>query len=221
SARPFPIRMPQQKPPEPSLWHDSHGNLLVGVLIAVLVVGFAVIGYQRSQFVPPRFPTAKSIDLQAPAEELEPLREEPAAEQADTPTNETAKPDPTDDDGDQAGIEILVRGATSDMGVVLIAIYDDAESFNQPTKSYRKSNRSITNGEATWTLGPDDLPKRLSIASFHDVNQDGVLNRNALGMPTEPYGFSNQARALLGPPAFEATLVPRPAPGNKIIVVLK
>jgi len=33
---------------------------------------------------------------------------------------------------------------------------------------------------------------------------NGKLDANLLGIPTEGYGFSNDARALFGPPSFAA-----------------
>ena len=42
------------------------------------------------------------------------------------------------------------------------------------------------------------------IAVVHDENMNGKLDTNRLGIPTEGYGFSNGARAVLGPPSFSA-----------------
>jgi uncharacterized protein (DUF2141 family) len=43
-----------------------------------------------------------------------------------------------------------------------------------------------------------------AIAVFQDLNEDGILNKGAFGVPNEPYGFSNNARGQFGPPSFEA-----------------
>jgi uncharacterized protein (DUF2141 family) len=42
-------------------------------------------------------------------------------------------------------------------------------------------------------------PGQYAIILFHDENGNGKLDRNALGVPTEPYGFSNNVRGFLGP----------------------
>ena len=39
-------------------------------------------------------------------------------------------------------------------------------------------------------------------AIYHDRNADEQLNRGALGIPVEGYGFSNDAPAVTGPPEF-------------------
>lgn len=39
-----------------------------------------------------------------------------------------------------------------------------------------------------------------TLAAFHDINSDKELNTNLVGIPKEPYGFSNNARGTFGPP---------------------
>jgi uncharacterized protein (DUF2141 family) len=43
-----------------------------------------------------------------------------------------------------------------------------------------------------------------ALAVIHDENMNGKLDTNWLGIPTEGYGFSNDAKAMLGPPSFSA-----------------
>jgi uncharacterized protein (DUF2141 family) len=43
-----------------------------------------------------------------------------------------------------------------------------------------------------------------ALAVIHDENSNGKLDTNWLGIPTEGYGFSNDAKALLGAPSFAA-----------------
>jgi uncharacterized protein (DUF2141 family) len=44
---------------------------------------------------------------------------------------------------------------------------------------------------------------KYAIAVFQDVNSDGILNLNVLGIPKEPYGFSTNKFGKFGPPDFE------------------
>ena len=50
-------------------------------------------------------------------------------------------------------------------------------------------------------------PGRYAIILVHDENGNGKLDTNALGVPTEPYGFSNNVRGFLGPPAFKEAVM--------------
>lgn len=46
-------------------------------------------------------------------------------------------------------------------------------------------------------------PGTYGLSAFHDQNSNGKLDTNFLGMPTEDYCASNNARGVLGPPSFD------------------
>jgi hypothetical protein len=52
-------------------------------------------------------------------------------------------------------------------------------------------------GDGDWHLF---VPPRL--CGHHGENSNGKLDTNLLGIPTEGYGFSNNATALIGTPSF-------------------
>ena len=43
--------------------------------------------------------------------------------------------------------------------------------------------------------------------AFHDENDNGELDTNLIGIPTEGYGFTNDPRTTFGPPDFEDAAV--------------
>ena len=45
-----------------------------------------------------------------------------------------------------------------------------------------------------------------AIRAFHDANNNGEMDANWVGIPKEPYGFSNNVRSSYGPPDFEKQL---------------
>jgi uncharacterized protein (DUF2141 family) len=47
-------------------------------------------------------------------------------------------------------------------------------------------------------------PGTYAPAVIHHENSNGKLDTNLVGMPTEGYGFSNNAKALIGTPSFSA-----------------
>jgi uncharacterized protein (DUF2141 family) len=46
-------------------------------------------------------------------------------------------------------------------------------------------------------------PGTYGVMVHHDINGDGVINRDRLGRPTEGIGFSRDAPMLFGPPRFK------------------
>jgi uncharacterized protein (DUF2141 family) len=59
----------------------------------------------------------------------------------------------------------------------------------------------------------------LALSVFHDANGNGRLDANAMGMPIEPYGFSNDAAGVYGPPKFEQAVL-TPAAGTPLRIQL-
>jgi uncharacterized protein (DUF2141 family) len=60
----------------------------------------------------------------------------------------------------------------------------------------------IINGEASLTI--DSLQYgTYAIKVFHDENSNGEFDTNVLGIPSEDYGFSNNASGWFGPPRWE------------------
>jgi uncharacterized protein (DUF2141 family) len=88
-------------------------------------------------------------------------------------------------------------------GRIAVAIYRDAESFRKsenPVRTYM-----LTRTGAVTPIYVQGLPPgRYVIAAFQDTDGDGKLTKGALGIPREPFGFSNGARARFGLPAFDA-----------------
>jgi uncharacterized protein (DUF2141 family) len=54
-------------------------------------------------------------------------------------------------------------------------------------------------GETARVDFADLAPGQYAFRMFHDVNGDGRMNTNPLGIPTEPFAFSNNARGSFGP----------------------
>lgn len=62
-------------------------------------------------------------------------------------------------------------------------------------------------------------PGTYAVAAFQDLDGDGRLGRTGLGLPTEPYGFSNGA-GRRGRPDFAAAAFRLPEPGTALRVRL-
>ncbi len=111
-------------------------------------------------------------------------------------------------------LRITVEGIRSPHGTVLIGLYDSPETFERAVKaSVRKgflndpdrfgavALRANAAMRSTVVFG-NLKPGRYAAIAFHDENGNGKLDENFLGVPAEPYGFSNNAQGFLGPPAF-------------------
>ena len=100
-----------------------------------------------------------------------------------------------------ADLTITVKGVRSADGAIFLAVYDSDKSFMKVPQA--KTTRRIDAGKGDLKIVIHDLPAgKYAIAGYHDENGNGKLDTNALGIPEEGYGFSNDARGMLGPPTF-------------------
>lgn len=102
-----------------------------------------------------------------------------------------------------ADLTIEWTGLRSQAGEVRIAIWDSAETFQKDAQVFAAIRVRARAGAQRVTL--TGLPEgSYAIAAFHDENQNGKLDTNLIGIPTEATAFSNNAAANFGPPKFEA-----------------
>jgi uncharacterized protein (DUF2141 family) len=67
-----------------------------------------------------------------------------------------------------------------------------------------------------------DVPEgRYAIAAYHDLDDDAKLGRNLLGIPTEPFGFGNDAEVRFSQPGFEATSITVSGALTRTVVTLR
>jgi uncharacterized protein (DUF2141 family) len=105
-----------------------------------------------------------------------------------------------------ASLELTIEGLKSTEGQVLVAVYDRAEVWlrGAPLTAVRAKAEA---GSVTVTLA--DLPEGavVAISALQDLNGNGRMDKNAMGMPIEPYGFSRDAAGSFGPPSFETAKI--------------
>jgi uncharacterized protein (DUF2141 family) len=102
-------------------------------------------------------------------------------------------------------IRIVVSGVPSQEGLVICSIWasTNERDFLKPgTALHRISVAIQKNGDAVCefkSLRADTY----AATAFHDKNRDNKLNRNAIGMPLEAYGFTNNVKPKFRKPSFK------------------
>tara|TARA_R110000787_G_scaffold192886_10_gene304419 strand:- start:7266 stop:7691 length:426 start_codon:yes stop_codon:yes gene_type:complete len=88
-------------------------------------------------------------------------------------------------------------------GNILLALYNSEEAYMEDV--YKSADVLIKENKAIIIF--DEVEKGVyAFSLFHDINENKKLDTNFLGIPKEPYGFSNGERGRFGPPKFkEAT----------------
>lgn len=111
----------------------------------------------------------------------------------------------------QPAARLVISNVRPGQGSVKVAIFADASSFPHPTAASQAFDLPATNPTLETTLPP---MAQFAIAVYQDINADGELNRTRLGVPVEPFGFSNNAMGNRGPPSFAQAAIIQPAPNE-------
>jgi uncharacterized protein (DUF2141 family) len=98
---------------------------------------------------------------------------------------------------------VTVNGLEGDEGQVLIALFLDASGWpGETAHAFAVSTLPIQNNQVVTAF--ENVPAGpFAISVFHDKNGDRKLDTGPFGIPSEPYGFSRDARGELGPPSFD------------------
>lgn len=98
-------------------------------------------------------------------------------------------------------LEIEVMNIEEPIGNLMIAVYSKEDDFlgdkNFAGKVAKVSKTPSQKVSFQIPFG------EYAVAIYQDLNADGELNTNFLGIPKEPYGFSNDSMGMLSPPDFE------------------
>jgi uncharacterized protein (DUF2141 family) len=102
-------------------------------------------------------------------------------------------------------LEVMILGADAE-GVVFVALFGEAEAYDEGRSM--ASEKVPATGEGV-RAGFDGLaPGDYAIKVFQDRNLNDELDTNFIGLPKEPYGFSNDAMGRMGPPNFDQAKFP-------------
>jgi len=119
-------------------------------------------------------------------------------------------------DGEK-NLVINVKNIKKAQGSILVAIYTNQQDYMK-TPAYSQIVPVNDIGELVIS---SPLPfGTYSITLFHDVNDNRSLDTNLLGIPKEPYGFSNDAKAPFGPPSFNSAIINFSVTNDRIEVTL-
>lgn len=102
-----------------------------------------------------------------------------------------------------AELEIQVQGLASGQGEVLVAVFSGPDNWLRKPVAVAKQP-AAGQRDGTLTVLLKEVPEGLlAVSVIHDLNGNGRLDMNAMGMPQEPFAFSNKAGGQFGPPRFE------------------
>jgi uncharacterized protein (DUF2141 family) len=100
----------------------------------------------------------------------------------------------------QHDMEVTIKNIKDQKGTIQLALYNsETDYLKKPI-----TGKVISANTKEVTVSFTNLkPGNYAISVYHDANSNNEFDSNLIGIPKEPYGFSNNAMRRFGPPAFE------------------
>ena len=87
-------------------------------------------------------------------------------------------------------------------GEIKVGVFDNDTHFLKEGHAIKNYSIKVENNTAILTI--KDLPKgEYAISMYHDQNSDNECNRNFIGIPKEPYAFSNNIKPKMSAPKYK------------------
>ena len=99
-------------------------------------------------------------------------------------------------------IVVIMTNIPENEGIAMVALSNSKENYEKKGISFMEQNAEVAENRAEVIF--ENVPYGIyAIKVFHDEDEDGEMDTNFLGIPSEAYGFSNNARGSFGPAAWE------------------
>jgi uncharacterized protein (DUF2141 family) len=120
---------------------------------------------------------------------------------------------------DAADLTVTVTGVRNSNGSVGVGIFNSEVNFPKPPP-YGVFRIKASVAPVSFTV--HNLPPgKYAVTSYHDENDNGKLDTDPTGLPTEGYGVSNDAREILSPPQFSKASFDLTEQGKAITITIK
>ena len=111
---------------------------------------------------------------------------------------------------------ITITGFETSEGEARIAIVNSKVNYDE-SNNYRQKKVPVQ-GKKVQCIVKDLEFGEYAVKVFHDENSNEELDTAIFGIPTEAYGFSNNARGKFGAPAFSKVVFKFNSSGQEIFI---
>jgi len=103
-------------------------------------------------------------------------------------------------------IRLVIEGFKDNVGLVTVDLYvNDNDGFLKRAGRVAQ-RRAAAKAPRTYLCVKAPEPGDYAIAVYHDENANRTFDKNAFGLPAEPWGISNNPKIRFAPPHVEEAL---------------
>ena len=104
--------------------------------------------------------------------------------------------------GNANSLTVNIKNFKNTDGMVKVTLFDSKANFLSKGVGQKVDIKDKT---MVQVIFKNVAVGTYAVAIIHDENGNGDLDTGAFGIPTEDYGFSNNAKGMFGPPSFKET----------------
>ncbi len=120
----------------------------------------------------------------------------------------------------KATLIITISNIEHNEGNINVIVFKGADGFPSDPKKAVYTKTLAAKGSMIILKVPDLSYGSYAVVVLHDINKNGNADKNFLGIPTEPFGFSNYTSITQGKPSFEEVSFNVKSPRKEITVEL-
>jgi uncharacterized protein (DUF2141 family) len=115
---------------------------------------------------------------------------------------------------------INISGFPSSDGFAMVALNNSEESYNGgENQAIAKTKIRVVDQKVQVIFA--NLPYgSYGVSVYHDENANGIMDKNAMGIPKEAYGFSNNAKGFFGKPNYQDVMFQLDSSEMQIVINL-
>ena len=100
-------------------------------------------------------------------------------------------------------VELRIVNVRTDVGQICVGVFDSQEAFKDEQDCFRRITLKSEFEDGDYSMTIQLSPGTYGISVLDDVNMDGKMNYNLIGIPTEGYGFGGFKHRGLKKPVFD------------------
>jgi uncharacterized protein (DUF2141 family) len=98
---------------------------------------------------------------------------------------------------------VNISGFPSSDGFAMVALNNSKESYKSGENEAIAKIRTRVVDQKVRVIFTNLPYGSYGVSLYHDENANGKMDKNAMGIPKEAYGFSNNAKGFFGKPSYK------------------
>lgn len=117
-------------------------------------------------------------------------------------------------------LTIQITNVRQAQGTLRVAVFKPTEKFGTPNAKPDHAEILVIKKAGPQRVEFNLEPGVYAVSMYQDINDNDKIDKNLVGYPKEPFGFSNNFRPIMSAPSFKECSFQHTAAGTTISIKL-